>query len=299
MGFTTLIGETAALLTAICWTITALAFEFAGKKVGSLSVNLIRLVLAFFFIGIFSFSRKGLFLATDAPLDVWLWLPISGFVGFVIGDLLLFQAFVIIGARISMLIMALTPPIAAFFGWIILNEQMILSNFIGMAITIVGITMVILGKETKSTIKIEYPTKGILLAFGGAIGQALGLVLSKLGMQDYDPFLSTQIRVLAGIIGFSILFSFLKKWKDVFEALKNAPALKGIFLGGFFGPFLGVSLSLLSIQYTTTGIASTIMAIVPVLILLPAILIFKEKVKSKEIIGAFIAFSGVVMFFII
>ncbi len=294
-----LIGESAALVTAICWTITALAFESAGKKVGSLPVNVIRLFFAFFIIGIFSYFRNGLFFASDASLEAWVWLPISGIIGFVIGDLLLFQAFVIIGARVSMLIMALTPPIAAFFGWLILNEKMSAINFLGMAITIVGISIVILAKESgQKIIKMKYPVKGVLLALGGAIGQGLGLVFSKLGMKDYDPFLSTQIRILAGIIGFSILFTVLGKWKNLFAAFKDKTAMFGISIGSFFGPFLGVSLSLLAIQHTTTGIASTIMAIVPVLILIPSIFIYKEKITLKEISGAVVAFLGVVMFFI-
>ncbi|MGQ1783915.1 MULTISPECIES: DMT family transporter [unclassified Saccharicrinis] len=294
-----ILGELVSLATAICWTITSLAFESAGKKVGSLPVNLIRLVIAFFLIGIFSFVRSGLFVASDASLNAWGWLAISGIIGFVIGDLLLFQAFVVVGARVSMLIMALTPPIAAFFGWIILNEQMSVSGLIGMTVTIIGIALVIMAKETNSrAVKIRYPVKGILLAFGGAVGQGLGLVFSKLGMKDYDPFLSTQIRILAGIIGFAILFFALGKWKSVFSAVTNKRAMASISIGAVFGPFLGVSLSLLAIQHTTTGIASTIMAIVPVLIIAPAVIVFKEKITPKEIAGAVVAFAGVVMFFI-
>ncbi len=292
-------GELAALATALCWTVTSIAFESAGKKVGSLPVNLIRLILAFFIIGVFSYFRKGLFIASDATIEAWGWLAISGLIGFVIGDLLLFQAFVIVGARVSMLIMALTPPIAAFFGWIILDEKMSVFNLIGMTITILGISMVILAKEkNESKVKIKYPIKGILFAFGGAVGQGLGLVFSKLGMKDYDPFLATQIRIIAGIIAFAFLFSVLKKWKATFSALKNKKAMVGISIGSVFGPFLGVSLSLLAIQYTTTGIASTIMSIVPVLIIIPAVIIFKEKIVAKEILGAIIAFAGVVLFFI-
>ncbi|TLX74657.1 DMT family transporter [Labilibacter sediminis] len=294
-----ILGELAALATAICWTLTALAFESAGKKVGSLPVNIIRLCFAFVILGLFSFIRKGMAFPIDASVDAWIWLPISGIIGFVIGDLLLFQAFVVIGARISMLIMALTPPIAAFFGWLILGEQMSPVNLIGMTVTIFGIAMVILAKESKNNqVKIQYSIKGVLLAFGGAVGQGLGLVFSKLGMKDYDPFLSTQIRILAGIIGFAILFTILGKWKNVINAFSHKKAMTGITIGSVFGPFLGVSLSLLAIQYTTTGIASTIMAIVPVLIIIPAVFIFKEKIKAKEIIGALIAFIGVVMFFI-
>ncbi len=293
-----MIGELTALGTAFCWTITSIAFESAGKKIGSLSVNIIRLVMAFFIIGIFSYFRKGLFVASDASNEAWLWLSVSGLVGFVIGDLLLFQAFVVIGARLSMLIMALSPPMAAILGWFIIGEEITTIFILGMMITIAGIALVILNKDkSDQNIKIQYSLKGILLATGGAFGQALGLVLSKVGMKDYDPFLSTQIRIIAGIVGFSIIIALSKKWPTVIRSLSNKSAMLHLSVGAFFGPFLGVSLSLLAIQYTTTGVASTIMSIVPVLIIIPSVLIFKEKVQTKEVIGAIIAVFGVIIFF--
>lgn len=286
------------MLTAVCWTFTSLAFESAGKKVGSMSVNIIRLAMAILLLGSLSYIRFGHFFPSGATSHQWLWLSISGLIGFVIGDMMLFQAFVIIGARISMLIMALAPPLAALFGWLILEETLTVGNIIGMIVTILGIAMVILGKPVKGKrINVKYPIKGIALAFGGATGQGLGLVLSKLGMGDYDPASATMIRVITGVIGFAILFVFTGHWPKVILALKNTAAIGRISIGAFFGPFLGVSLSLLSIKYTTTGVASTIMAIVPVLIIPPAVLFFKEKVSWLEVFGAMLAVFGVVLLF--
>src|SRR5690606_37427449 len=286
-------GEIAGLLTAVFWTVTSMAFESAGKKVGSLAVNLIRLVMAFFFIGVYSWIARGFFFPTDATLFQWQWLALSGLVGFVIGDLLLFQAFVVVGARISMLMMSLAPPFAAFVGWLMLGEVLSPKSWLGMAITMAGIVIVILKREKTEQngsivrkLTSSYSVPGILLALGGALGQAAGLVLSKKGMGSYDAFSASQIRVLAGIAGFSILFVFMKRWPRVWAALKHGSAMKRITLGAFFGPFLGVSFSLLAVQHTETGIAATLMAIVPVLIILPAVIIFKEKVNWKEILGA-------------
>lgn len=298
-------GEIAGLLTAVFWTVTSMAFESAGKKVGSLAVNLIRLVMAFFFIGIYSWIARGFFFPTDATLFQWQWLAFSGLVGFVIGDLLLFQAFVVIGARISMLMMSLAPPFAAFVGWLMLGEVLTPKSWVGMAITMTGIVIVILKREKTELngsivrkLKSNYSVPGILLALGGALGQAAGLVLSKKGMGSYDAFSASQIRVLTGIAGFSILFIFMKRWPRVWSALKHGSAMKRITLGAFFGPFLGVSFSLLAVQHTETGIAATLMAIVPVLIILPAVIIFKEKVNWKEILGAVVTVAGVALFFL-
>jgi len=300
------IGEFSALLTAVFWTITAIAFESAGKKVGSLSTNLIRLFLAFIFIGIYSTIKRGSFIPFDASVHNWVWLSLSGLVGFVIGDLLLFEAYVVIGSRVSMLIMSLTPPITAFLGWLVMGETLSFQNFLGMFLTIFGIMLVVIDRKSSNSdnngknrkkMKLSYPIAGILLAFGGAVGQGSGLVLSKYGMQDFDPFAATQIRVITGVVGFAILFVILKRWKKVFEAVKNKDAMTRLSIGAFFGPFLGVSFSLLSIKYTTTGIASTIMAIVPVLIIPPSLIFFKEKITLKEVIGSIIAVGGVALFF--
>lgn len=298
-------GEIAGVLTAVFWTVTSLAFESAGKKVGSLAVNLIRLVMAFFFIGVYSYAVRGLFFPTDATLYQWQWLAVSGLVGFVIGDLLLFQAFVVVGARISMLMMSLAPPFAAFVGWLLLGEVLNPVKWLGMAVTMSGIVIVILKREKseqngiiRKRLKSGYSLQGILLALGGAIGQATGLVLSKKGMGEYDAFSASQIRVLAGIAGFTVLFFFMKRWPRVWAALKHRPAMKRITLGAFFGPFLGVSFSLLAVQHTEAGIAATLMAISPVLIIAPAVILFHERVNWKEIIGAVITVGGVALFFL-
>ncbi len=293
-------GEFFALLTAIVWTITALAFESASLKVGSLPVNIIRLILGFSFLSIFSAFYRGHFLPLDASSENWIWLTISGLVGFVLGDLMLFKSYTIIGSRFAMLIMAMVPPMAALFGWIMLKEKLNLLNIVGMTVTVLGISMAILSRKGSGMrFSLKLSPKGVLFAFGGAVGQALGLVLSKVGMKNYDPFAATQIRIIAGIFGFSVLITILKRWPKVVKALFHWPAMKGITTGAFFGPFLGVSFSLVSIVYTKAGIASTIMAIVPVLIIPPAIIIFKQKVTWIEVLGAVISIIGISLFFIL
>lgn len=301
---TTHIGEVAALTTAFFWTITAISFEIAGKKVGSLSVNLIRLVIAFTFLTLYNFAVRGIPFPTDASAHQWFWLSISGIVGFVLGDLFLFQAYVVIGARISMLIMALAPFVAAIIGWFVLGETMNLRQFLALLLTFSGICIVVLKRPTDENgekmkkLRFKYPLAGLLLAFGGAVGQGGGLVLSKYGMENYNPFAASQIRVLTGIVGFTLIFVFLRRLNETVDSIKNRRAMLFITLGAFFGPFLGVSFSLLSIQHTTTGIASTIMSIVPILIIPASVLVFKEKFNLVELFGAVISLVGVTMFFL-
>jgi drug/metabolite transporter (DMT)-like permease len=264
------IGEFAAILTALFWTVTALSFEAASKRIGSLAVNLLRLIVGFVFLSVFTWFYRGFLFPADATRDNWLWLMLSGLIGFVFGDLCLFQAFVVIGARVSM-----------------------------TGIAVVVITRDVRGGEIRNVVplRFNFPIWGLLLAFGGAFGQSLGLVLSKLGMAGYDPFASSQIRVLAGIFGFSVIVTVMKQWRDLGASLKLSRPMMQLSLGAFFGPFLGVSFSLLAVQYANMGVAATLMAIVPILIIPPSMLINKERVTAKEIIGAIVAVTGVAMLF--
>lgn len=292
-------GEFAALFTAFLWTFTALAFEDATRKVGTYAVNIFRLVFAFIFLALLNYFRRGMFLPMDATQDAWIWLSLSGLVGFVIGDLFLFASYPIITSRVAMLIMTLVPPATAFLGWIVLGETMNLQSLAGMFLVVFGIGITIWSRASKGEkLKLNYSFKGLLFAFIGAMGQAGGLILSKMGMKDYDAFSSTQIRAISGIIGFIIVLFVMRKWGNVGSTFKNPKALRSITIGSFFGPFLGVSFSLVAIQNTSAGIASTLMALVPIIIILPSIYIFKQKITQREIVGAVISVLGVVMFFI-
>jgi len=293
------IGELAAFATAICWTATPIAFEAAGKRVGSLTVNFIRLIIAFVLIGFFTLATRGMFLPLDATAVNWTWLTISGMIGFVIGDLFLFEAYVQIGARISLLIMAAVPPITALAGFLILGETLTFMDLLGMFITVAGIAMVILVKgKNEKKVQFSHPVKGIIFAFIGALGQSFGTIFSKFGMGEYNAFAATQIRILAAIVGFSIVVTVRKHWKNIFESLKDYVALRNIAIGSVFGPFIGVSLSLLSVQYTTTGVSSTITSISRILIIPISIIVFKEKISLKEILGALITIGGVALLFV-
>lgn len=293
------LGEMAALGAALCWTITAVTFETAGKKVGSISVNLIRLVLAFILISIYNYFSRGMILPMDASGSTWIWLTFSGVIGFVIGDLFLFQAYVEVGARISMLIMSTVPPITAITGFIIMGEKITTLGIAGMVITIVGIGLVILTKSSDDKrVRFSHPIKGLVYAFIGALGQAFGLVLSKFGMGSYDPFAATQIRIIAAIIGFSIFITVSKNWGKLVAAVRDRDAMRYISVGSIFGPFLGVSLSLLAVQHALTGVVSTITSITPILLIPISIIMFKEKIYLREIFGAIITLLGISLLFI-
>ena len=291
-------GEIAALATACCWTVTALAFEAAGRRVGSLAVNLIRLVPGFLLLTVYCWLVRGVAFPVDASAHAWLWLSVSGLVGFTVGDLCLLRGFVLVGARVSMLLMALVPPITTVLGLVIMGEVLSARELLGMFLTVVGVSSVVLERRPDQAGRLQrLPVGGILLGFGGAVGQSLGLVLSKVGMGSYDAFAATQIRVIAGIVGFAIVFTAIGWWPRVRAALDDRRAMAATGFGAVFGPFLGVALSLVAVKYTHAGVAATIMSLVPVLIIPASVLLFRERVSRLAVAGAVVAVTGSALLF--
>lgn len=297
------LGEIAALATSVCWTLTALAFEYAAKRIGSLALNILRLVVALVLFTLISLVTTGAPVPLGVGADAWFWLILSGLVGFVFGDIFLFQAYADIGARTSLVIFSSSPLLTALLSLPILHEQLGLLSVIGMLVVVGGIALAVSrGSEGSSSAGDAVPVgrriRGIACAFLGALGQSGGLILSKLGAPDMNPFAATQIRVIAGLAGFMVMLALLRKGPELRAAFTRRRVLAVLSIGAFFGPFLGVTLGLFAVQRSNAGIAATLMGLSPVLILIPAMLFKKEKIRVVEILGAVLAVAGSSLLFI-
>ncbi len=309
-------GNAAALATAILWTVTAITFEYAGKRIGAMALNFLRLAMGAIFLGIYGLAVHGSFAPFDAPASTWAWMGASGLVGLVLGDLFLFQAFIDIGARISMLIYALAPAFTAIIGRFALGERLPPLSIVGMGLTLVGIAAAVLGRpaQEKESTEADSPggsgsappktkvlrsaARGTLFALLAALGQAGGLILSKIGAPQMDAFSGTQMRVLVAVAAFAVVLAVGGGWRGVVASLRDRKAAGGLVVGSFFGPFLGVSLSLAAVQGADAGVAASIMSLVPVLIIGPSVILFKEKLRLLEVLGAIVAVAGTALLFI-
>ena len=307
------LGEIISLVVAVSWTVTAIFADKASHRIGSMTTNVIRLSLASVFLAALLWITLGHPYPVYADGKAWLWLGLSALVGYVFGDWCLFNCYLSIGARFGQLFMTLAPPMAAIAGWALLGETLSWKSILAMGVTLSGIAISILSKGEGMKMKLSLPLKGVLLGLGAGAGQGVGLVLSKIGMQHYEaavpadapalmdtmlPFASTLIRALIGAAGFFALMSLHKELPQLKAATHDRKGLGYALALTFFGPFLGVSLSLMAVQYTDAGIASTLMALTPVLIILPYALIYKQKVRLKEILGVAVSMVGVAMFFL-
>lgn len=306
-------GEIISLAVAVSWTVCAMFAEVASKRMGALVFNVIRMSMSLLMLMGVMWATLGVPYPLGADGETWMWLSLSGIVGYVLGDYCLFNSYILIGSRYGQILMTLAPPAAALFGWVLLGESMSLTALCGMLLTAAGIATAIYKPKNKTTEPL--PLKGILFGIGAGIGQGVGLVLSAKGLQSYAhalqdshlltdgvqdvlPFASTAIRAVTGLGGFCIWSLLAGRLSRVKTAIRDKKGMSFALGATLTGPFIGVSLSLMATLYTTTGIAQTIMSLIPILILLPTYIFFHQRITLREVVGSVIAVAGVSLFFI-
>jgi len=304
------IGEIAGLTTAFCWAFTSMFFAEAGKLIGSFKVNKIRLIFAVVIYCFALFITAGRLFPDDLNMRQVYWLSLSGIVGLVFGDGCGFKALVMIGPRLTTLLYSTAPVMATLIAWFFLGEKLNFLNILGIIITIVGVTWVVIERRYKTnnnTLSKDHPdsgslSKGVLLGLGAAFGQAAGLVLAKQGMLyaggNVAPMEASFIRMLTALVCIWFLSALRGQFLDTFKVMKNKRAMAFCFGGAFAGPFMGVWMSLIAVALIATGVAATLNAMTPVMIIPLVILYYKEKVSVRAIIGTVIAIGGVALLFI-
>ena len=301
------LGELISIGVAFSWTATALLSEFGSKRLGNLTLNVLRMSLALLFAMVMFWVVLGSPLPPGASMEACGWMLLSGLVGYVIGDFCLFQCYIIIGSRYGQLFMTLAPLAAALMAWVTLGQQMNAMSIVAMLVTLAGISISVLGRGEHHRVSLKLPLRGVLFAVGAALCQGIGLVLSKIGMDHYQPgaipewlvpFIANFFRCVAGIIGFGLLLYFREGFQPLKDALHDRKGMTVATATTIFGPFVGVGFSLMAVQYTAAGVASTLMAMTPIIIILPSYWLFHEKITWRAVLGAIISVMGVSLFFL-
>jgi drug/metabolite transporter (DMT)-like permease len=292
------LGEFSALLTAVLWSFTSIAFSHAAEKIGSIQLNMNRLLFATFFllltILVFNISYN---LSSKQVIC----LAASGIIGLVIGDSFLFKAYRQIGARLSILLMSFAPGLSAFMGYIFLSEKFSFLGVIGMIVTLLGVIIVVSERNKTPDAKYKMNIIGFINGFMGAVGQAGGLVFAKLAFDqgDINGFVATFIRIFSSVLLFLPALLIFRRYKNPLTTYKNnSRALISTLGGTISGPYLGITFSMIAVAHTSVGIAATLMSTMPVLMLPLVKYFYKDKLTWQAIIGAFITVAGVAILFL-
>jgi drug/metabolite transporter (DMT)-like permease len=292
------IGELSALLTAFLWSGTSFAFTAAAVRIGSLQLNINRMIIASLLlyatiiIGEFSLSLSS---------SQFFNLVISGVLGLVIGDSFLFKAFRSVGARISMLLMASSPAMSSVLAYFFLDENLSLFALVGILITMFGIGLVVLERSELPDVKYKLSKIGIVYGLLGALGQAAGLIFAKFALEESEinKMSATFIRIISSVVIMLIGALLTRRYKNPVKLYRHSPgALSSTIIGTILGPYLGITFSLVAIANTKVGIAATLMSTMPIIMLPFVKFMYKEQLSWRAIAGAFIAVAGVTILFI-
>jgi drug/metabolite transporter (DMT)-like permease len=308
---TELIGRIAGLATSLCFSAGSVFFTLASRQIGPLTLNRVRLVIALLYLWLAHWLLYSEPFPSTANETQWLWLGLSGVIGLALGDLFLFQGFALIGPRLTMLMMSISPILTAILAWVFMHERLSPGQILGIAITIGGVASVVsertpqvlsvTGNHRSSQSFDPIYLRGILSGLGAAACQSLGLVLARQGLGANFPALQGNfIRMLSAAAAIWLITLLQRQAGSTIHHLRNHPAaLRYAAAGAFIAPFLGVSLSLVAIQNAAVGVASTLMALPPIFLLPVGVLVFKERLGWQSIAGTFVAMGGITLLFLV
>ncbi|MFH0816661.1 MAG: DMT family transporter [Methanobacteriota archaeon] len=302
-----LLGNGAAIIVSMLWTACSIFFSSAGKRIGALSVNTIRITAA---VGLLLTAHVILMgaLLPSATDGQWFYLGLSGIVGLAIGDIGYIGALVLIGPRRGVLLMSTAPIFAALAAYAMLGEALGAWALAGIAVTMSGVMLAVLDEKDPGEVQ-QIPRDKLALGYGlavmGSVCQGVGLVLSKYGMQGadgaepIDPLSATLMRMLVGAASMWTVVIVLRRLGEIRKATKDGGAIGRTLAGTVTGPFLGVWLSMVAISYTLTGVAQTLMSLMPIMVIPVVWIVYRQRTGWRGVVGAAVAIVGVAMLFLV
>lgn len=295
------LGEIAALGTALLWSLSYVQFTVAVRRIGPSTLNRLRLLVALIFLVSAHLVVFGVPLPIDASATRWGWLILSGVVGFAISDALLFRALFHLGAHRTSLVMSAIPLVSALLAWGTLGERLTWVQMVAGLVTIAGIVLVVSARPRVRVSAHDVRVGlGIVFALGAVVAQSARYIFSVRGMEGGFPPLSANVlQILAATVVVWALAAVRGTAKSSVHVVRDRTATATTIGGAMTGPFLGVTLSLIALSRAPVGIASTLMALSPVLLLPISRWTLKEPITVRAVAGTALAVSGVALLFLV
>ncbi len=302
-------GESMAVLAALIFSWTSVFFTTAGQRLGVTTVNLLRLPGAALCLGFMHLILYGGFWPAGLAWQDQMWIGLSGVAGLAIGDSALFKAFTLVGPRRSMTMMALAPVYTTIIAWGTLGEHLSLWAIAGIIVVIAGVMTASVGKDKGTGEFSELPRKvirtGLLLALVGSLGQGVGSVLAKLGMTGassgsagVDPLGATLIRLVWATAFYWLAVVPRLDIRDTLRGLRDRRGVAALSVAIIMGPFISVWISLVALKNTEAGIAQVLLGMVPIFVVVPAWLVYRDRPSPLSLFGIAIAVGGGALLFL-
>jgi drug/metabolite transporter (DMT)-like permease len=290
-------GEFAALGAAFLWALSAVVYAHLGQKIPPLALNLTKGVVAIALIA-FTLIVQGNYLPSGMDMLALGFLLLSGVLGIGLGDTFYFEALNNLGARRTLLLEALAPPLAALIALIFLQESLSLAAWTGIFLTVLGVSWVISERVPGSEGKAVHPLRGVSFALLSALGQASGAVLSRAALAEttISPLWSTLLRLIGGVLILLLWMPLQQQPRHWFKPLQSKRLLGIIAITALFSTYLGILLQQTALKYAATGIAQALISTSP-LFVLPIAVWMGEVVSSRALLGVLVALGGIGLLF--
>jgi drug/metabolite transporter (DMT)-like permease len=288
-----------ALLTTLLWSVSVVCATRSTRYLGSAVANLTRLFLATILLALWAHGfGKGL-----SGAGLWFFI-LSGFVGFGLGDLALYEALPRIGTRLTLLLMqCLAAPIGALIEWLWLGTTLSVAQCLVGLIILVGIAIA-LAPGNHTHLDRKHLFSGIIFGVLAAIGQGGGAVLSRKAFQlvdqagqHIDGGTAAYQRILGGIGVAVVYFIWLRarnRSSTPDSHLEWRKAWPWVMVNTLGGPVLGVGCYQWALSTTPSGVVLPIVATLPLAVIPFTWRLESDRPGARSVIGGIIAVAGVI-----
>jgi len=289
-------GEIAALSTAILWAIATVIYGKVGITIPPLLLNAIKGILAIASIGLTIIIWRGDTAAL--PLIPMILLLASGAIGIGLGDTAFFNTLKNLGARRTLLLETLAPPLTAVLAAIFLNEQLTLQSWGGIFLTVAGVAWVITERSPQGAISAQNLKTGVIWGLLAELAQATGAVLSRTALMNtsVSPLWSSLLRISAGV-AIAILLILLQGRQKQFLQIQWTWRVVGLLIvAAFIGTHLAIWLQQTGLKYAPAGVAQTLASTSP-LFALPLAALQGDRITPRALGGVCLAIAGIGLLF--
>lgn len=304
-------GELIGLLAAFLWAFSAMAWSLSGRRVGSVAVTAIRILLAAVILVLVHWAIYGHPWPSNMHKESLTLLAISGILGAGAGDLCLFKGLLILGPRLGLLILSLSPVLAALMAYCTpMHQTLTVWSLTGILLTVVGIAWVVsdgAGRQAWRTPP-EHFLRGVVITLIGTTFIAAGYVTSNWGMKagpaDFfagqiktavAPFSAGMVRVVAATAFIWMVLPFMRCLGSTVKAFADRKSLLIIIGGTIVGPVIGIWLSMIALQGQSTGVASAMLSTAPLMMIPIAFFVYGDKPNARTLVGTAIAIGGIIL----
>lgn len=282
-------GEVSALLAPLCWSIAVILYR-QSVSVAPLSMNLFKNVVAIALLSVTALAAQVAWPA-DRPWDDWARLALSGLLGLSVADTLRFEGLKRVGAARVAVVDTIYAPLMIALSWVFLGETPGSWFLLGAVAVVAGVALATLQRSAgEPTGRAEWI--GTLYVFGGILGTAFGVLLSKPVLERSDLIEVTWTRLVAGTIGLLLFVAMRRDWTVAAEAFRPGPVWRTLVPGAIVGTYLSLVFWLGGFKWADASVASVLNQMATVYILVLARLVLGETLRPRQVLGGGLAALG-------